>query len=558
MAKKKPDSAPDKTLADPTGIARDRLSEAEPTPGSDPAYAQMDLTIPAAKSRAMQQALAAAMPPEPSSSSLPIVLPDAPESVRMPDAALHVASKRIEAGETAWVKDPWTGVRVAPVVLATKALALQAAEASAKAFATTRRLPSFMRRRILKDVTRRIVQARADLAELIVRESGKPKTLALFEVDRAIVTFGLAAEEAVRIGGEVIPLDVTEATQAYRGHWTRVPRGPVLGITPFNFPLNLVAHKVAPALAAGCPVVLKPAPQTPLTALKLAEIVRASGAPPDILQVVPCTNDVAAALVASEHFTTLSFTGSAKVGFELKAKAGKKHVTLELGGNAACIVHDDAPVPLPQLAAIVCASAFNYAGQVCIKTQRLFLQRRVAERFLGELVPRACAYVPGDPHRDETAIGPMIDEAAARRVESWVERAVAGGASALVTGKRDGNRMPAIVLRLEGDGAGLEVVEEEIFGPVLVVHVYDKWSDALRQVNRTRYGLQCGVFTDSMSRIQEAFDTLDVGALVVNDVPSARVDAMPYGGRKDSGVGREGVRYAIEEMTERKLMLVRT
>lgn len=537
----------------PDGTAKDAPAPSAPEGG----YDLSDLTIPAAKSRAMQEALAAVLP-EPSSSSMPIVLPEAPESVRMPDAALHVAGKRVEDGETAWVKDPWTGVRVAPVVLATKALAREAAVASARAFETTRRLPSYMRRRILKDVTRRVVQAREDLVELIVRESGKPKTLAQFEVDRAVVTLGLAAEEAVRIGGEVLPLDVTEATQAYRGHFTRVPRGPVLAITPFNFPLNLVVHKVAPAIAAGCPVVLKPAPQTPLTALKLAELVRASGAPANLLQVVPCSNEVAAELVASPAFPTLSFTGSARVGFELKARAPRKHVVLELGGNAACVVHEDAPGGMAQLAAIVCASAFNYAGQVCIKTQRLYLHASIADRFLGELVPRACAYVPGDPHDPETAIGPMIDESAARRVEEWVGRAVSAGATPLAIGKRDGNRMPAIVLRVEGDGAGLEVVDEEVFGPVLTVHVYSRWSEALRQVNRSRYGLQCGIFTDSFTRVHEAFDALDVGALVVNDVPSARVDAMPYGGRKESGAGREGVRYAIEEMTERKLMLVRT
>jgi acyl-CoA reductase-like NAD-dependent aldehyde dehydrogenase len=492
---------------------------------------------------------------------------DAPaESMRLPDGALQVAGRRHEDGEAAWVVDPWTGERVAAVILADAARADEAARASRVAFETTRRMPSFQRRRLLKEITRRLVEAREELAGLITRESGKPKTLARFEVDRAIVTFGLGAEEAVRIGGEVIPLDVTEQSAAYRGQWQRVPRGPVLAITPFNFPLNLVAHKVAPALACGAPVVLKPAPQTPLTALKLAEIVRDAGAPDDMLQVVPCTNEVAELLVRHEAFGVLSFTGSDKVGWHLKSIAGRKHVTLELGGNAACILHEDATSlagaqparTLAQIAAVLSASAFNYAGQVCIKTQRALVHRSIYERFLGELVPRACSYTPQDPRSGTSAIGPMIDERSAARVEAWVEEARAAGASPIVYGKRDRNRMPAIVVRVEGDGEGLKLIEEEAFGPVLTVQVYDDFADALRLVNATRFGLQAGLFTDSLTRVREAYDALDVGALVVNDVPSTRIDAMPYGGRRDSGIGREGVRYAIEEMTDRRMLVTRT
>lgn len=478
------------------------------------------------------------------------------DSFRLPDGALHVAGERIEEGELSWVVDPWTGERIAPVVLADAARAARAAQAAADAFESTRRMASFARRRLLKEITRRITVAREELANLISRESGKPKTLARFEVDRAIVTFGLGAEEAVRIGGEVVPLDVTESTSAYRGHWQRVPRGPVLAVTPFNFPLNLVAHKVAPALACGAPVVLKPAPQTPLTALRLAEIVRESGAPPDALQVVPCSNEVAETLVRHDAFAVLSFTGSDKVGWHLKAIAGRKHVLLELGGNAACIVHEDTP-NLAQVAAVICASAFNYAGQVCIKTQRLYLHRRVADRLLSELVPRACAYEPRDPRSTTSAIGPMIDDRSAARVEAWIDEARSAGAHPLAFGARTGNRLPAAVLRFDGDGRGLSIVEEEAFGPVLTVHVYDEFEDALRMAGGTRYGLQAGIYTDSLSRVREAFDRLDVGAIVVNDVPSVRVDAMPYGGRRDSGIGREGVRYAIEEMTDRKMLVMR-
>jgi len=484
----------------------------------------------------------------------PSALP--PQSVALPDGALFVAGERLEDGPTAWVVDPWTNERVAPVILADAERADRAARHARRLFEETRLLPSFQRRRILKEITRRLALAREELAALITREAGKPKTLARFEVDRAIVTFGLGAEEAVRIGGEVVPLDVTEPTAAYRGHWQRIPRGPVLAISPFNFPLNLVAHKVAPAFACGAPVVLKPAPQTPLTALRLAEIVRESGAPDGMLQVVPCENDVAETLVRHDAFAVLSFTGSDRVGWHLKSIAGKKHVMLELGGNAACIVHDDA-TNLAQIAAVVCASAFNYAGQVCIKTQRLYVSWAIAERFLAELVPRACSYAPQDPKSASTAIGPMIDERAAVRVDTWIEEARAAGARPLAIGRREGNRLTAAVLRFEGDGRGLHVVEEEAFGPVLTVHPYETFGDALRMANATRYGLQAGLFTDSLSRVREAYDRLDVGALVVNDVPSVRVDAMPYGGRRDSGLGREGVRYAIEEMTDRKMLLTR-
>jgi acyl-CoA reductase-like NAD-dependent aldehyde dehydrogenase len=487
----------------------------------------------------------------------PTVPPGAvPHSVHLPDGALHVASTRHEDGEVSWVGDPWSGDRLAAVILADERRADMAAHAAAIAFETTRRAPSFQRRKLLREITRGLVEAREDLATLITRESGKPKTLARFEVDRAIVTFGLGAEEAVRIGGEVVPLDVTEPTAPYRGQWQRVPRGPVLAITPFNYPLNLVAHKVAPALACGASVVVKPAPQTPLTALRLGEIIRAAGAPPDAVQIVPCHNDVAERLVRSEVFGVLSFTGSDRVGWHLKSIAGKKHVLLELGGNAAAIVHEDAG-GIPQIAAVVCASAFNYAGQVCIKTQRLYVHRPIADKLLTELVPRACSYSPSDPQSPTSAIGPMIDERAAERVQSWIDEAASKGATLLACGKRDGNRLPAAVLRIEGEGAGLRIVEDEAFGPVLTVHVYDTWNDALRMANATRYGLQAGVFTDSMSRIKDAYDRLDVGSLIVNDVPSTRVDSMPYGGRRDSGIGREGVRYAIEEMTDRKMLVIR-
>ncbi len=339
------------------------------------------------------------------------------------------------------------------------------------------------------------------------------------------------------------------------GAWVRTPAGPILGIAPFNFPLNLVAHKVAPALACGCSIVLKPPPQAPLTSLVLAAIARDAGAPEDALLVLPCANDVAEALVKDDRFAALSFTGSAKVGWALKALAGKKRVLLELGGNAAAIVHEDGD----QAWALerVFAGAFAYAGQVCIKVQRLYLHAPIAEAFTRELVRKAEAIAPANPLEETTLLGPMIDEANAKRVEAWVDEARAAGGDVLCGGTRAGASYAPTVIAFAGDGRGTKVVDEEVFGPVVTVHAYETWDEALRMADASRYGLQAGIFTDSHARIREAFAKLHVGGLIVNDAPTFRVDSMPYGGVRDSGLGREGVRFAIEEMTERRLIVFR-
>lgn len=471
------------------------------------------------------------------------------------DTALHVASQRVTEGPTLAVHDPWTGEEIARVVMADAARAEAATVAAVRAFDAMRALSSFDRKSILAKTADAIAKRQDELATLMAREAGKPITQARAEVQRAIATFQLGAEEATRIVGEVIPLDVTGPSRGYSGSWVRVPAGPVIAIAPFNFPLNLVAHKIAPALACGCSIVLKPPPQAPLSSLLLAECIRGAGAPPDAVQIVPCDVDVAERLVKDDRFATLSFTGSAKVGWHLKAIAGKKRVLLELGGNAAVLAHDDAN--LARVGDRVTSGAFAYAGQVCIKVQRLYVHRTIADAVVADVVLRAKKLVPSSPLDEATVVGPMIDEANARRVESWIAKAVAAGARVLCGGTREGNRVAPTVLEFDGDGRGLEVVEEEIFGPVLTVHRYDSWDEALRMADGTRYGLQAGVFTDSHARIREAFARLHVGGLVVNDVPTFRVDVMPYGGTRDSGFGREGVRFAIEEMTERKLLVVR-
>jgi acyl-CoA reductase-like NAD-dependent aldehyde dehydrogenase len=471
-----------------------------------------------------------------------------------PDGALYIAGRRIEAGPTQVVREPWSGAEIARVVLADEARAEEATLACARAFDRLRARTSYERKAVLARVASEIEAREEAFSLLIAREAGKPIAMARTEVARAVSTFQIGAEEATRIVGEVMPLDITATTRGYVGSWIRVPAGPVIAISPFNFPLNLVAHKIAPALASGCPVVLKPPPQAPLTSLLLADCIRRAGAPDDAVQVVPCDVAVAEKLVRDDRFATLSFTGSAKVGWHLKSVAGKKRVLLELGGNAAVLVHDDAPVE--RAMERIVPGAFGYAGQVCIKVQRLYLHRPIASAFVERLVQRANALEPKSPLDPKAVCGPMIDEANAERVEQWVGEAARAGARVLCGGKRDGNRYWPTVLEFEGDGRGLKVVDEEVFGPVLTVHRYDSWDEALAMADATRYGLQAGVFTDSRARVAEAFAKLHVGSLIVNDVPTFRVDSMPYGGTRDSGLGREGVRFAIEEMTERKLLVV--
>ena len=373
---------------------------------------------------------------------------------------------------------------------------------------------------------------------------------------RAVSTLELGGEEAARMGGEVMPLDLNETSAGFAGGYTRVPAGPVIAMAPFNFPLNLVCHKLAPALASGCSIVLKPPPQAPLTALKLAELVNEAGAPAGAFQVLPCDVAVAESLVRDDRFATLSFTGSAKVGWYLKSIAGKKRVLLELGGNAAIIVHDDAD--LTWALGRTLTSAFAYAGQVCIKGQRLFVHEAVYDSFVSELVRRASELPVLDPLDPSAVVSSVIDEASAQRIEHWVNEALGQGVERLAGGKREGTRIPPTVLRIgAADQLALKVVAEEVFGPVLAVQRYSRWEDAIAQAGATRYGLQAAVFTQNLGRVRQAFEGLAVGALIVNDSPSFRVDAMPYGGVRDSGLGREGVRFAMEEMTERKLLVIR-
>ncbi len=486
------------------------------------------------------------------------------------------------------VVNPWTGDELATVPLTTAAAAADRAVARAvEAFAKTRIAPRYVRSELLEGIAARLVEERETFAALLSAEAGKPIAAARVEVDRAVTTFRLGAEVARTLVGEQIPLDGTAATANVDGYALRAPRGPILGISPFNFPLNLVAHKVAPALAVGAPIVLKPAPQTPLTALKLGALVSELAPETPWLQVVPCEIAVAEQLVADDRFGYVTFTGSDAVGWKIKENAGKKPVCLELGGNAAAIVHSDLPDRAAAVRALV-ASAFGYAGQTCIKVQRLFLHEEIAAPFLAEFVAEMAAWTVADPADPATKIGPVIDARAGARITALVAEAVEAGARPFATaggvardggptstgavrelagngvardGELAGNRIAPQLLDLDPVPAArrqrLGVVTEEIFGPVVVVERYRDFTDAIARVNASRYGLQAAVFTDSNTRIYEAIRDLHVGGVVVNDAPSLRLDGMPYGGVKDSGLGREGVRAAALEMTETKMVLFR-
>jgi len=450
------------------------------------------------------------------------------------------------------VRAPYDQSLAGAVALATPQDAEAAVAAAVRAFEVTRKLPAYERQRVLRRVAEQIAAQREELARTLAREAGKPIKTARAEIDRAAFTFAVAAEEATRIGGEYLPLDLQQFAQGRWGLLRRFPIGPIVGITPFNFPFNLVGHKVAPAIAAGCPILIKPAPQTPLSALHLARLVHEAGWPAGALAVLPMTNADAAVLVRDDRLKMLSFTGSATVGWQLKAQAGKKRVTLELGGNAGVIIHSDAD--LEQAAARCAVGGFSYAGQSCISVQRILIERTVYDKFLAAFVPKVKALKTGDPLDEATDVGPLIRRSDAERVEQWVGEALAGGARLLCGGKRDGSvYQPTVLVQTQ---PAMKVNCQEVFAPLVTVEPYDSFDEALRRVNDSPYGLQAGLFARDAALIFRAFEELEVGGLMVGEVPTFRIDHMPYGGTKDSGLGREGLRWAIEEMTEPRLLMM--
>jgi acyl-CoA reductase-like NAD-dependent aldehyde dehydrogenase len=465
-----------------------------------------------------------------------------------------LCGKEWSDGEAFEVRSPWDQGLVGRVTTATRADARQAVSHAAACLRRTRALPRWKRREILEDIAAALIEQKERFAKLIVAEAGKPLRLARAEVDRSVLTFKTAAEEAARLGGESLPLDLTEGNEGRWGLVQRFPVGPVLAITPFNFPLNLVAHKLAPAIAAGCPILLKPAPQTPFTALALGEVILKAGWPAEALAVLPLSNADTAWLAEKEdRIKIVSFTGSAKVGWDLKARSGRKRVLLELGGNAALIVHGDWQ-DLDEAAQRTAQAAFGYAGQSCISVQRVFVERKIFQTFLWKLVEITAKMASGDPADEATEVGPLVRLSEAERVEGWVREAVEAGAKLVAGGERNGSVMtPAI---LTATKPGMKIRDEEVFGPVVLVEPYDDFEQALADVNHSRYGLQAGLLTRDAGRILTAYRELEVGALIVGDTPTWRLDPMPYGGVKDSGLGREGIRSAIEEMTEPRMLVM--
>jgi acyl-CoA reductase-like NAD-dependent aldehyde dehydrogenase len=465
-----------------------------------------------------------------------------------------MCGKEWNEGEAIEVRSPWDNGLVGRVTVATRADARQAVNHAVASLRRTRALPRWKRREILEDVAAALIEQKERFAKLITAEAGKPLRLARSEVDRAVLTFKTAAEEAARLGGESIPLDLTEGNENRWGLVQRFPVGPVLAITPFNFPLNLVAHKMAPAIAAGCPLILKPAPQTPFTALALGEVILKAGWPEEALAVLPLSNADTAWLAEKEdRIKLVSFTGSAKVGWELKAHSGRKRVLLELGGNAALIIHGDWP-DFDEAAAHTAHAAFGFAGQSCISVQRVFVDKNKFQTFLWKLVECAEKLVSGDPSDEATEVGPLIRPGEAERIDEWIKEAVEGGARLIAGGERNGSVIaPAI---LTGTKPGMKIRDEEAFGPVVIVEPYVDFEQALADVNHSRFGLQAGLLTRDAGRILTAYRELEVGALIVGDTPNWRLDPMPYGGVKDSGLGREGIRSAINEMTEPRMLVM--
>jgi len=453
------------------------------------------------------------------------------------------------------VTDKFSGEVATRVALA-DAKAIDAGIAAAvDAQEACRRMAPYQRQAVLEHCVKRFRERFDELAMALCIEAGKPIKDSRGEASRLIDTFKVAAEESVRIDGEVINLEISQRAKGYRGFSKRVPIGPCSFISPFNFPLNLAAHKVAPALAVGCPFVLKPASRTPIGALIMGEVMAETDLPKGAFSILPAHRDGADLFTTDDRFKLLSFTGSPAVGWDLKARAGKKKVVLELGGNAACIVDSDQGDRLAFVVERMIFGAFYQSGQSCIGVQRILVQEDFYDTFRDAFVAATKKLVAGDPKDEKTFVGPMIDEKEARRLDEWIQQAVAAGATLLCGGKRDKAMLEATVL--EGVDPKQPVSCMEAFGPVALLQKYRTFDEAIAMVNDSTFGLQAGLFTYDVRKAMKAWDELDVGGVVVGDVPSFRVDNMPYGGVKDSGLGREGIRYAIEDMTELRLMVMR-
>ncbi|MHC5062563.1 MAG: aldehyde dehydrogenase family protein [Planctomycetota bacterium] len=465
----------------------------------------------------------------------------------------YLGNRAVAANQDLEVRDKFNGELATKVALADPetidraiGLAVEAAEPMGK-------MPAWRRAAVLEHCVKRFEERAEELALALCIEAGKPISDSRGEVSRLIDTFKIAAGEATRMTGEVMSMEISQRAEGYRGMWKRVPIGPCSFISPFNFPLNLVAHKVAPAIAVGCPFVLKPASLTPIGAIIMGEILAETDLPEGAFSILPCSRDGADLFTVDERLKLLSFTGSPGVGWALKAKAGKKKVVLELGGNAACVI--DADTDLQDAVARVVHGAFYQSGQSCIGVQRILVHESVYEDFRDRLVAASKELKSGDPKEERTFIGPMISVKEAERLHGWVEAAQSAGGKILCGGGREGAMLEATLL--EDVPADQDLVCQEAFGPVAVLSRFSDFEEALRQINDSTFGLQAGIFTRDIYKAMRAWDVLDVGGVVIGDVPSWRVDHMPYGGVKDSGLGREGLRYAMEDMSEIRLLVLR-
>ena len=467
---------------------------------------------------------------------------------------LYLNNKAVQPNTDLEVTDKFTGKVAFRTALATPEIIDEAIAGAVRAAEPMARLASFEKRDVLTHCVTRFQERFDELAYALCVEAGKPIADSEGEVTRLIDTFRIAAEDATRNYGEVQPLDISARAKGYMGMWKRVPIGPCSFISPFNFPLNLAAHKIAPAIAIGCPFVMKPASLTPLGAIIMGEVLaECDKLPEGAFSILPATRDGADLFTTDERLKLLSFTGSPGVGWDLKAKAGKKKVVLELGGNAAVIVDKDAD--LDHALARIIFGAFYQSGQSCIGVQRIIIHADIYDKFRAMLVEKTKTLVAGDPKDRKTFIGPMISEKEAARLDGWIAEAVANGAKLLVGGKREGAMLEATLL--EEVDRGARAYREEAFGPVAILSKFTDWDQALAEVNDSKFGLQAGLFTRDIHKVLDAWDHLDVGGIVVNDVSSYRVDNMPYGGVKDSGLGREGIRFAMEDMSEIRNLVIR-
>jgi glyceraldehyde-3-phosphate dehydrogenase (NADP+) len=466
---------------------------------------------------------------------------------------IYLAGRWVESDDPLVVANPADPANPAGATFhATPAQYEEAVTAAVAAFEVTRNLPAYERGRILRDISAGIKARREELGRLLSLEAGKPIRDALVEVDRASLTFRLGAEEAERMIGEVIPLDIIASSKGRVGITRRFPVGPVAAISPFNFPLNLAAHKLSPAIAAGCSIVLKPPSKDPLTMLTVAEIIDAAGPPAGAVSVLPMSRELGDRMVSDERFKLLTFTGSPSVGWRMKERAGRKKVVLELGGNAAVIV--DRTADLDWAVKRILVGAFTYAGQVCISVQRIFVHEDVRAAFTDRFLAGVANLKMGDPLDPATDLGPMVDEHAAARTQRWVDEAVTLGGRLLAGGRAEGTFFAPTVL--EDVPLHAAVCSNEAFAPVSVIAGFGDFGDAIARVNDSVFGLQTGVFTNDLGHAWRAFGELEVGGVIINDIPTFRTDHMPYGGVKDSGLGREGLRWAIEDMTEIRIMVL--